>query len=88
MSEFTDVNQALKNVKLQSGNAARDRMVWRALKKSLDDPTSRIVDRLSNDLKGMQLERGSHNPLAGELMAAEILFQVWLLEERGEDGTD
>lgn len=88
MSEFTDVNQALKNVKLQSGNAARDRMVWRALKKSLDDPTSRILDRLSNNLKGMQLERGSHQPKCGELMAAEILFKLWLLLEGGNGGSD
>lgn len=88
MDDFTALNKALEKLALRDGVLERNRTVWNALKNNLDGSAKRVAKRFSDTLISEQEERGSHHPTAGELVAAEVLFQTWLLLERGNDGTD
>lgn len=88
MDDFNALKAAIGELELQEGALARNRLVWTVLRKHMDEPTRRLADELSKALIKEQDLNGVYQPSCGELMAAEILFQVWLSQKGDDDGTD
>lgn len=82
-----DLQKALSRMDRKEGKVARNRLVWATLHKNMDADMTTRAARLSEILKEDQVEMGSHSPLCGETIAAEVLFWIWMLTEKeGKNG--
>jgi hypothetical protein len=79
------VSIALANLEQNEGSIAKDRIVWDAVRDSMDDETRARCRRLAQDVKKAQRKNGVHQPICGELIAAEVLAAIGMLliEEEG-----
>ena len=74
-----DLSIALNNMKQEEGKAAKDKLVWDAVRNNTDHDMRLQAEELSELVKLEQLQRGSKNPQCGTSVAAEILFKIGLL---------
>ncbi len=82
-----DLHKALKKMDAKEGKVARSRLVWGTLHKCMNSDMRARAAQLSETLKEDQVSMGSRSPMCGETLAAEILFQVWMLTEKeGKNG--
>ena len=79
MSDIEDLAIALGNMRASEGKAAKDRLVWGAVRNNADSDMRLQAEELSDIVKQAQLYKGSKNPQCGTAVAAEILFKIGLL---------
>ena len=78
-----DLSIALNNMKQEEGKAAKDKLVWDAMR-NIDLGMRLQAEELSEIVKKEQLYRGSKNPQCGVAVASEILFKIGLLLKEEE----
>jgi hypothetical protein len=86
MGDMHNLFIALSNMDAEEGTPARNSLVWNVIRNNLDSSISDRANRLSARLKEDQEKNGSKHPLAGELIAAEILAKVGMLLNEKEEG--
>ena len=79
MSDIEDLAIALGNMRAGEGKAAKNKLVWDAVRNNADFDMRLQAEELSDIVKQGQLYRGAKNPQFGTSVAAEILFKIGLL---------